>query len=106
MFKLFSKFNGKPKDLLPLTFSQASEQEIWSEVMKYRKFLRTIMYALLSSKLNLTKARRGISSLIGLSELLHHPHPQRPQQPQWRQKIRNMMRNIEPLYQLSVNFQE
>ena len=109
MFKLFAKFNGKPKDLLPLTFSQASEQEIWSQVLRYRNCLRTIMYALLcnnSSKLNLTKARRGISSLIGLSELLHHPHPQRPQQPQWREKIRNMMRNIEPLYQLSVNFQE
>ena len=107
MFQLFAKFNGKPEDLLPLNFSQDSEQEIWSEVLRYRNCLRTILYALLcdnSSKLNITKARRGISSLIGLSELLHHPHPNRPQRPQWRQKIRNMLRNIEPLHQLSVNF--
>ena len=105
MFKLFAKFNGKPEDLLPLTFSRAEEEAVWGNVMRYRDCLRTIMFALLCkkiTKLNLTKARRGVSSLISLSELLHRPQAQRPQ---WRQKVRNMMRNIEALYQLSVNFQ-
>ena len=98
LFRLFSKFDGKEKDFLPLTF-RSDEDET---VIKVRKYVKTILYGLLREEMagsNLTKVKLGVSSLIGLSELLHQPE----RRGQWRERIRRHVLNVEALYQLTLN---
>ena len=103
LFKLFDKFHGKAKDFLPLSF-RCDESESWKAVSKFRDGFKTILYGLLCEAMtrsHLPKVRRGISSLMTLSELLHRPE----RRGQWAQRIKSHIANIEALYQLSLNLQ-